>query len=213
MNHIITIDGPAGAGKTSVAHLVAQRLGLPYIPSGRLFRAVALLVQQGQIDIDDNESLAALLNPHTFDMRPDGHVIYQGSDITDRLYEPEVGSRSTIIAKNQTIRQHLLDLQRQLGAKGCVIEGRSTAIEIFPAASTKIWLIANEETRIDRKKRAEGERSAGAIVTRDEIDSQRQLAPMQKAIDAVTIDTTDLSLEQVADKIIEVYERAIQYNK
>lgn len=206
MNNIVTIDGPSGAGKTSTAQLVAERLGLTYIPSGKLFRIVAFLAREKHIDIHDKNRLADLLDQRKLDMQASGRILYAGADISYQLTEADIGSMSTILAQDKRIRTQLLELQRKIGANGCVIEGRSTAIEVFPEAETKIWLTADAETRIDRKKYAEGEGSAGAVLTRDEIDKERRLAPMQKAKAAITIDTTDMSLQQVAAAIVRCYE-------
>jgi cytidylate kinase len=202
MHKIITIDGPSGAGKTTVAKLVAERLGLQYIPSGKLYRAVAYQMLQTGTAEHDPEQITAMLVTLKLTLQPGGHVLLNGQDVTDQLQTPEVGSQSSIMAQNKQIRQYLTALHHNIAARRrCVIEGRSTAIEIFPQADLKIWLTADEAVRIHRKSQAEGDQAAGAVMTRDEIDKIRQLAPMQKAADAVVVDTTHLTAQAAADQI------------
>ena len=206
MNNIITIDGPSGAGKTSAAILVADKLSLRYIPSGKLYRAVAYYVLQDRIDINDPTAVASLLASLELDIDLRGHIISDGKDISKALSASEIGIVSSIIAQNKKVRQRLTAIQRYIGKQySCVIEGRSTAIEIFPEASLKIWLTANEAERLRRKAQAEGQEAAAVVSARDGIDKTRQLAPMQKAEGAITIDSTHLSVEQVAKQIIQIY--------
>ena len=202
MQKIITIDGPSGAGKTTVARLVAERLGLQYIPSGKLYRPVAYQMLRTHISPSEGPKLATMLKSLQITLDKNGHVWLDGQNVTARLETSDVGSQSSILAQNAQIRQYLTRLQHDLAAgSGCVIEGRSTAIEIFPYADLKIWLTAEETVRIQRKSQAEGGQAGGAVTARDEIDKTRQLAPMQKAEDAVVIDTTELTIRQVVERI------------
>lgn len=205
MNNIITIDGPSGAGKTTVAKMVAEKLELPYIPSGKLFRAVAYLTRLNDISAGDSQQLRTLLSRMQVTMEG-GRVMANGQDITQYLDDPAVGLEATRIAQVATVRQHLLDIQQTIGRKnGCVIEGRSTAIEVFPEAATKIWLTAWPEIRSQRKAQAEGVETSAVISKRDRIDRQRQLAPMQQVPDAHMIDSSELTLPDVVQKIIDIY--------
>ncbi|MET1033224.1 MAG: (d)CMP kinase [Candidatus Saccharimonadales bacterium] len=206
MENIITIDGPSGAGKTTVALHVARQLELAYIPSGRLFRAAAYVMQQNQIRSTNEDAVTAFANALDLGMHGDGRIVYQDQDITEYLDAPEVGVLSTKVAQNQGLRLRLLAIQREIGLrKGCVIEGRSTGIEVFPEAALKIWLTADVETRRKRKTHSEGIAAAGAIMSRDQIDAARNLAPMHKAPDAIEINTTNMSVEDVTTGIVQHY--------
>lgn len=208
MKNIVTIDGPSGAGKTTVALIVAQQLALTYIPSGRLFRAAAYVMRRRHVDSADKDAVTQLANVLDLDMQDKGRIVYRDQDITDYLDAPEVGVLSTMVAQNQALRLRLLAIQREIGLqKGCVIEGRSTGIEVFPEARLKIWLTANEETRYKRKTLSEGIEAARAIILRDQTDVTRDMAPMHKARDAVEIDTTNMSAQDVATEIIRYYRK------
>lgn len=208
MQTIITIDGPSGAGKASAAQLVAKHFGVIYVPSGKLFRAASYLITEQHIDVDDREALTTLLDAKYFKIH-NGRIYYKDADISDKLHTVEVGMRTTLIARYQNVRTVLLELQRQLGKGGCVIDGRSTALEVFPDATLKVWLTADEKIRQERKRHSEGEASAASILIRDEMDKERQLAPMQQTEDAVVIDTTHISPRQVADNIIQAYQKKL----
>lgn len=207
MNNIITIDGPSGVGKTAASMLVARQLGLRYIPSGMLFRYAAYLLLQNKTDLKDDTQVTALLDFTDVMVNENGDILSRGEIVpVDLLNTSEIGAYTANIAQNATVRSLLLDWQRSLNTeKGCVIEGVSTGLEVFPEASLKIWLTAEGDARLERLTEKSGNEAAQDAMMRDKINEERELAPMKKAEDAVEIDTTNLTPTQVADEILRHY--------
>lgn len=203
---IITIDGPSGAGKTTVAGLVAKELGLPYLPSGVFYRAAAWAVTQRSIALGDEAAVSSFIQTFDLSLTNDGQVLYKGHDTFGLIDDVDMGLAATRVALYPAVRNRLTVLQREFGQKrGCVIEGRSTAIEIFPDATVKIWLTANIDERLKRKQQA-----AETLEKRDAIDRQRLLAPMQIADGAFEVDSTDKSVEDTVREIVDYCRRKIQ---
>ena len=206
---IITIDGPAGAGKSTLARALARRLVWSYLDTGALYRALALAsVDQG---LDPNnqaasEDLAVRLNL-TVQPTSEGTVILvDGADVTNRLRDPEVSRNASIISAWPGVRASLLSLQRKLGARGQVVaEGRDMGTVVFPTAGLKFFLTASPETRARRRHLEFLEKGDGAsletvladILARDEADRNRSIAPLTSPQDALTIDSTNIDAEAV----------------
>lgn len=212
---VITIDGPAGAGKTTVSRAVAHRLGYRYVDTGALYRGVALAADANGIAADDDDGLDRLLTDlHlTFIRKENGeaHLFLNNRDITDRIRTPEISMLASDVSARPVVRRFLLELQRKLGQEQCVVfEGRDMGTVVFPQADVKIFLNASHKARAMRRFNetiAVNDRTldqvADEIRRRDRNDSSRELAPLKPAIDAVMIDSTALSIDEVVEKIIE----------
>ncbi len=212
---IITIDGPAGAGKTTVSRRLAQLLGYRYVDTGALYRGIAWKADRAGIDIDDERAVGRLLEELQLEAvwTDDGamRVLIDGRDVTDELRTPRISMLASRMSALPVVRQCLLGLQRRLGREGgCVFEGRDMGTVVFPDAAVKIFLDASLEKRARRRYRELGdsgqrlEQVREDIRRRDENDRSRQLAPLKMADDAVRIDTSDLSIEDVLSEIVKL---------
>ena len=212
---VITIDGPAGAGKTTVSRAVAQRLGYRYVDTGALYRGVALAAMSNGIAADDDDGLDRMCTDLelTFSKRENGNprLILNGSDVTGLIRTPEISMLASDVSARPVVRRFLLELQRKMGREQCVVfEGRDMGTVVFPEADVKIFLSASHKARALRRFNEMAGASdqsldqvADEIRRRDENDSGRELAPLKPAIDAVIIDSTALSIDDVVDKILE----------
>ncbi len=209
---IITIDGPAGAGKTTVSRRLAKLLGYRYVDTGALYRGIAWKADHAGIDIDDERAVGRLLEELQLEAvwTDDGamRVLIDGRDVTDELRTPRISMLASRMSALPVVRQCLLGLQRRLGREGgCVFEGRDMGTVVFPDAAVKIFLDASLEKRARRRYRELGDSGQRLdqvredIRRRDENDRSRQLAPLKMADDAVRIDTSDLSIEEVLSEI------------
>ena len=209
---LITIDGPAGAGKTTVSKMLAARLGYAYVDTGALYRGVALAALAKNIAPDDDGALEALVGDLTLDFSPDprgSRLLVNGEDVTDSIRTPELSMMASAVSARPVVRRYLLKVQRELGRRrAAVFEGRDMGTVVFPDADVKFFLSANLKTRALRRHRELGEGSGGLarvqeeMARRDRNDSSRELAPLKPAPDAVRVDSTDLSPEQVVDRMI-----------
>jgi cytidylate kinase len=206
---VITIDGPSGAGKSSAAKALAVRLGYLYLESGALYRAMAWKVVREELDPENTEALKNLckrIEISVQNTKGQSRIWVDQKDVTDELKTPVLDRVSSQISALASVRERLLQLQRQVGQKGgVVVEGRDIGSVVFPEAQFKFYLDASPETRA--RRRYEELRHRGypissesvyeEIQSRDHRDMQRELAPLKKPADAITIDTTDLTLDQV----------------
>jgi cytidylate kinase len=217
---IITIDGPSGAGKTTVSKLLAHRLGYRYIDTGALYRGVALEAMSSGLNPDDDTGLENVLSSlkMKFVSGEKGlRLISNDSDITDKIRTPEISMFASAASARPVVRNFLLDLQRNLGRKkGVVFEGRDMGTVVFPDADVKFYLDASHKTRsLRRYQELKSETSQTLqdvekdIRRRDKNDSARDLAPLKPAEDAVIIDSTHLSARDVVDRMLNVIENKI----
>ena len=206
---IIAIDGPSGAGKSTITRLLSKRLGYLYIDTGAMYRAVALAVQRSGISGDDDAALAGVCREVeiTF-VRTDGccHVFLNGEDVSDFIRTPEISLLTSKISARKVVRDILVGLQRELGKNGgVVLEGRDIGTVVFPDADVKFFLSASAEERGTRRylelkakgKDVQLERTIAEVVQRDEQDARREHAPLRRADDAIDIDSTGLSIDEV----------------
>lgn len=213
MGKVIAIDGPSGAGKSTVARMLAERLGFIYLDTGALYRAVALLfLREGITPEDDDKALARALEPAEIRFEQ-GRVILNGGDVSSEIRTPEVGHHSSVFSARKVVRDFLLDVQRRASSgNNLVVEGRDTTTVVFPDAYRKFYMDASMEERTRRRHRQLEE--MGIHVTeaaaekdvreRDERDQGRDIAPLTKAKDAIIIETTGKSIEQILEKLMEV---------
>lgn len=217
---IITIDGPSGAGKTTVSKLLAHGLGYRYIDTGALYRGVALKAMSAGLSPDDDAGLENMLSSlkMKFVSGEKGlRLISNDSDITDKIRTPEISMFASAASARPVVRNFLLDLQRDLGRnKGVVFEGRDMGTVVFPDADVKFYLDASHKTRsLRRYQELKSETSQTLqdvekdIKRRDNNDSARDLAPLRPAEDAVIIDSTHLSARDVVDRMLNVIENKI----
>jgi len=213
---IIAVDGPAGAGKSTVARILAKRLGFLYIDTGAMYRALTLKALENNVPIADEQKLIQLAGNVKIDLRnnADGSlsIILDGRDVSLDIRKGQITQFVSDVAKIKEVRQILVKMQRALGAKGdCVLDGRDIGTVVFPDAQKKFFIDASIEERTRRRfKELKGlsqnvsqEDVALDLTNRDKIDSTRKASPLRKASDAIYIDTTNLSIEEVVDKMLE----------
>ena len=210
---LITIDGPAGAGKTTVSRTLADRLGYRYIDTGALYRGVAYEVKSQGVNPESETELADLCRrlQLSFKTEAKGLRLYSGeTDISDRIRTPEISMLASSVSAVAVVREYLLDVQRDIGLrKAAVFEGRDMGTVVFPEADVKFFLDASLTTRALRRfqELEHGsdqslERVEKEMNRRDTNDSTRSLAPLKPADDAIVIDSTDLSIQKVVDRML-----------
>lgn len=206
---IVTLDGPAGAGKSSAAKALARRLGYEYLDTGAMYRVVTLAVLRAEIDPRDQPALFRLLAALKLEM-PAGQVLVNGEDVTDEIRSAKVTHASGRVADSPVVRRTLVELQRaRANGRNIVCEGRDQGTIVFPDAACKFFLIADPYERARRRQRemvARGELFSWDEVLRaqeerDQRDAVRDLAPMVPAADAIVLDSTHLTLDEVVDRM------------
>ncbi len=212
---IITIDGPAGSGKSSAAKALARRLGFEFLDTGAMYRAVTLAALRAQINLRDQDALSRLLADFHLEM-PADRVLFNGEDVTGLIRTAEVTAASGPIADSPVVRRHLVNLQRSIArGRDMVCEGRDQGTSVFPDAFCKFFLEADPEERARRRQRemaARGETLPWEEILRsqeerDRRDAGRDLAPMVPAADAVRLDNTAFTLDGVIDRMEEEVRR------
>lgn len=218
---IIAIDGPAGAGKSTVARMVADRLGYLYIDTGAMYRAVAHKVIEEGIPLSDHAKIAALarrMDIHFEVIRGEQHIFADGEDVTQAIRTPEATRLSSPVSAIQGVRKRLVELQRRMGeAGGVVMEGRDIGTVVFPNAEVKIFLTASAMERARRRAEqlkemgmeADIEQIASEIRERDLRDSSRRHAPLKQAPGAALVETDNMSVEQVVDAIVAIHNERV----
>lgn len=208
----MAIDGPAGAGKSTVAKAVAKRLGYRYMDTGAMYRALAWKVMRRGADPMDESALQEILETTVVDLGADEAVMLDGTDVSGEIRTAEVGQMASRVSGIGIVRRRMADLQRTMGRSGCVVaEGRDMGTVVFPDAEVKIYLDASPETRAQRRfKELAGrdpaltlEQTLADVMRRDRRDKERAVAPLRQADDAVLIDSTRLSAAAVIAKILE----------
>ena len=216
MQRVVTIDGPAGAGKSTVARRLADRLGWRFLDTGAMYRAVTLAAVRGEVDLTNESALAGLVESLSVRLIG-GRVMLGDEDITQLIRGVEVTQASKFVADSPSVRQRLMVWQRTIAAESNVVtEGRDQGTLVFPNAFRKFYLTASDLVRARRRVaeyEARGEAASFESVLsaqrdRDARDAARVIAPLKPALDAVVIDTTHLSIEAVVDRmVLEIEER------
>jgi len=212
----IAIDGPAGAGKSTIAKLVAQRLGYRHLDTGAMYRAVTWKAIQEGVCISSEEALGKLSEEIKIEIGNDSRIFIDGEDITEKIRSPEVDRAVSPVSKVAEVREELVAQQRRMAlGKAVVMEGRDIGTVVLPQADVKIYLTASLEERARRRVKQLKEKGISVdletviaeIKRRDSMDSERALAPLRKADEAVLIDTTSMSIEGVVEAVLEQVER------
>lgn len=218
---VIAVDGPAGAGKSTVARRVAAALNYLYIDTGAMYRAIALAVLEEGVGPDDGAAVERLARGLDVELVPSAagnRVLLEGRDVTERIRAPEVSAAVSQVAALPGVRRRMVQLQRRLAAGGGVVmDGRDIGTVVFPDADVKVFLTASAEERARRRwleLRAAGHAPSlddirVNIESRDRLDSTRDVAPLRKAEDAVEIDTTDKTVDEVVDQVLELVRKEL----
>jgi cytidylate kinase len=205
---VIAIDGPAGAGKSTVGRAVARRLGLDYLDTGAMYRAVTYAAMRRGIPVHDVDAVAELAREVTLDVDDDG-VRVDGTDATVAIRGRDVTQAVSVVAANSAVRSELVERQRAWVRTrgGGVVEGRDIASVVFPDARLKLFVTASPRVRATRRVGEIGgdlHEVESAIVERDRLDSSRADSPLREADGAIVVDTSDMSIDEVVDRIVEL---------
>jgi len=220
---VIAIDGPSGSGKSTIAKIVANRLNLTYLDTGAMFRAIGFMLVNDKVDYEkDDQTVINYLNSLEFEYGVDKNTLIQINErnLTEKIREHEVSKLASMVSKVNAVREYLKFIQRKIAShKPSVLEGRDIGTVIFPNAALKIYLTADSKVRAERrfnelvekdpsnKSKYTVESIQKDIETRDYHDKNREIAPLVKADDAVEIDTSFSSIEEVAEQVISEYNK------
>ncbi|HWO75847.1 MAG TPA: (d)CMP kinase [Bacillus sp. (in: firmicutes)] len=214
----IAIDGPAAAGKSTVAKMIAKELSYIYIDTGAMYRTLTYKALKNDINIENEEQLVQLLNATDIQLSHQ-KVLMDGEDVTDKIRSNEVTRNVSAVSKHKGVRQEMVRRQQEMGQKGGVVmDGRDIGTHVLPHAEVKIFLLASVEERAKRRHAeniqknipSDFEQIKKDIAYRDKLDSEREVAPLQKARDAIELDTTHLTIEEVASEILRIVKERIE---
>ena len=205
----IAVDGPSGAGKSTIAKAVAQRLGIDYIDTGAMYRAIGYKMLKKGINVDDLEGIQRLLDTTEIDFSK-GDIILDGQVINDLIRTPEISKQASSCSAVGIVREKLVDLQQKMGgAKSVVMDGRDIGTVVFPDAEYKFFITASPEERakrrynelIEKGQKVNYDQVLADITDRDHNDSTREITPLRKAEDAIEVYTTNMTIEEVIEYI------------
>ena len=203
---IVAIDGPAGSGKSTVASSLAERLGFQYLDTGAMYRALTWLARRDGVAFDDGRALGALAREHEVSFSADGEVAVDGEDVSSAIREAEIDRLVPVVARHPEVRVVMRERQRRLGATGdVVIEGRDIGSVVAPEAEVKVFLVADEAERA-RRRATERPGTETEVAADLRLRDERDVVNTQPAADAVILDTTALTVDEVVDRIVELVE-------
>ncbi|UCE06570.1 MAG: (d)CMP kinase [bacterium] len=218
---VIAIDGPAGSGKSTTARLVAQKLGFTYLDTGAMYRAITLKALNRKVDVQNESEILSLIRNTNIELQVRNkqlRTVLDGEDVTHKIRTGKVSRHVSTIAAFLGVRDWMVQLQRKIGNRGKIVaEGRDIGTAVFPNARLKIFLIATLEERAKRRQKdfvTEGEtidlkKITEELNNRDHIDSTRAIAPLRKANDAIELDTTNLTIKQQVDFVVEQWNKKV----
>lgn len=219
MSLIIAIDGPAGSGKGTVAKEVSKKLGILNVDTGAMFRCVALEMVRNNVGLEETEKVQKILNSLDIELKAENEtlkVYINGEDVSDKIRTEEISKFVSPVSTIKIVREKLLNIQRKIGMnQDIVMEGRDIGTVVFPNADVKIYLDASPEERAKRRTKQNEEKGIVSdyekvleeIKIRDKRDMTREIAPLKRAEDAIYIDSTNLKISEVIEKIIEIVKR------
>ncbi|MDA1948855.1 (d)CMP kinase [Bacillus cereus] len=212
----IAIDGPAAAGKSTVAKVVAKELSYVYIDTGAMYRTLTYAALEQKVDIENEEQLMEVVKNVNIEFQQGENtqlVFLNGQDVSEVIRTPDVTNRVSIVAKHRLVREEMVRRQQELAKKGGVVmDGRDIGTHVLPDAEVKIFMLASVEERAERRHLenlnkgfdSNLEQLKEEIAHRDKLDSEREVSPLKKADDALELDTTSLSIEEVVQKIMSI---------
>lgn len=215
MHISVAIDGPAAAGKSTVAKIIAQKLGYTYIDTGAMYRAFTWYCMEKGVNCENEQECVALIPEVSIELKPDNTVLCNNINVTRAIREPRVSGNVSYIASYKDIRLALVDLQRKMAeSTSVVMDGRDIGTYVLPKAEVKIFQIASVETRAQRRFLENQEKGIPCTIDdiredvkkRDYIDSHRAFAPLKPAEDSIPIDTSDMSIDEVVNAILKIIE-------
>ncbi|MCI5630875.1 MAG: (d)CMP kinase [Bacilli bacterium] len=219
MSLVVAIDGPAASGKSTVAKELAKRLGLVHIDTGAMYRAITYLVLKEGLDPQNEEQSCSVLDHVNLELTIDGKIIINGDDVTRIIREGEVTANVSYIASYKKIRLFLVDMQREMSKNlSIVMDGRDIGTYVLPNADVKIFMIASVETRAQRRHKENLEKGIpsdlkeieAVIKKRDFIDSHREFAPLVPASDSITLDSSNINIEEAVEACIKIIEKKVE---
>ena len=208
---IVTIDGPAGSGKSTVARVLAERLGFRHLDTGAMYRALTWLALRDGVPLVDGEALARLAREHAVSFDVDGRVAIAGEDVSLRIREAEIDRHVPVVARHPAVREVMRERQRALAADGnAVIEGRDIGSVVAPGAEVKVFLVADEQERARRRGSERPGVAADALAADLRERDERDAVNTKPATDAVLLDTTDLDVDEVVARIVALVEAHVR---